>query len=74
MFDTVDEAVEMNSQCTFCNKTKFVVVQQPDNGPVSLERCISSDCEQHCGWGHEPKINMDFNVDHHDVMNIIRGN
>lgn len=55
MFDNIEDAEGLNSDCAFCHLPKFVVVGvHKANGPTAydLERCSDEGCATHCKWNH----------------------
>ena len=70
MFDTRADAEELNSECSFCNREKFLVVPSP-NGMFKLERCDDDACVVHCKWGH--KAVYTFQEPSEEQAAIIRG-
>lgn len=75
MFDTLDQAEELNSDCTFCGKPKFkaVTTHGPDRSWVDLVRCNREDCEKHCKWDHEkdaPVLVYEGHEDHARMTSV----
>lgn len=71
MFETLEEALETNSNCAFCRKTKFATVKNEDLR-YDLRRCVKPDCEAHCNWDHESVV-MKIELGGPDVVSIASG-
>lgn len=79
MFDTLDEAVEMNSECAFCKKPKFKVISNyVDQGlevqNYDLVRCALPECDMHCTFNHKNEpISLPDGRDPNDMLAIGSG-
>ena len=71
MFDLVSDAVEMNSICSFCKRTKFHV-QATDSGKFDLVRCDQPNCTEHCHWDHPP-VETTLQTANMDTVSIVSG-
>lgn len=70
LFKTVSEAEDVNSDCAFCRKPKFVVLE--DEGMYNLNRCAVKGCVKHCSWDHKgEKLQIDNGGK--DVVAIVSG-
>lgn len=63
LFDTLDEAQDVNSDCVFCGKPKFLIAKSknPRNTEkivYSLERCPDPECSKHCHFNHTMSIQI----------------
>lgn len=63
----------MNSDCTFCEKPKFIPTPSETGLGFDLKRCETADCDKHCQWGHSNEVRLDLNSNYDDVMDIVRG-
>lgn len=70
MFETYDEAAELNSTCSFCGKDKFKITAT--EGKYDLERCATEDCEDHCKFGHK-NAELQFSLGDRDTVAIVSG-
>lgn len=70
MFDTQDEAAELNSNCAFCNLEKFRIVEE--QGRYNLERCADDNCAEHCKGGHDAIITQVY-LNNEDAVAIASG-
>lgn len=79
MFDTLDEAVEMNSECAFCKKPKFIPFPHFVDATLTtqnytLERCSYPDCSEHCRWDHaNEQIKITDDREAKDILSIASG-
>lgn len=71
MFATFKEAVDTNSECAFCHKSKFVP-KVNEKLRYDLIRCADEDCEFHCKWDHESVV-MKIELGGPDVISIASG-
>lgn len=70
MFDTIEEAEEINSECAFCKKPKFVV-RDGENGKFDLGRCEVDNCDRHCFGGHA--LTVEYQLGDRDSVGIASG-
>lgn len=70
MFETKQEAEELNSECVFCEREKFRVV--PSGDRYNLERCDNPDCAVHCHGGHTQTITLSY-LNNSDAVSIASG-
>lgn len=71
MFETLEEAQETNSECAFCDKPKFIAVEDVLLG-FHLVRCSAADCDLHCKWDHSGVV-MQIQLGGPDVLSIASG-
>ena len=51
MLESYEEAEELNGECAFCGRIKFLISPLPE-GNYQLIRCAIKICLQHCQWNH----------------------
>lgn len=84
MFDTLEEAQELNSECSFCGLPKFIVrpeLETFSGTNVLLEtrivgyaliRCGVEGCTKHCMWGHKG-VTIEMRIADRDSVELISG-
>jgi len=73
LFDRLEDAEDVVSECVFCKKPKFIVhtinnaVRQIEYG---VDRCVKKLCDEHCKWDHTGKAyTLDWgDEDHVDMV------
>ena len=69
MFETYDEAADMNSKCSFCGKDKFKIIAK--DGKYDLERCPTEKSE-YCEWNHSAPV-VQLQLADRDTVAIVSG-
>lgn len=74
MFETLEEADEVNSECAFCKKNKFEVLGSYglEGNTYDLIRCSDEDCHIHCKWNHEG-VTLTIQIANKDSVAIASG-
>ena len=71
-FETFEEAEDLNSDCVFCHKPKFVIFdifKEDSCHTYGIDRCVKDDCDIHCRWDHKDRqILLDLGDEDHVGM------
>lgn len=72
LFDTFEDAVDLDSECVFCKKSKFVVfrIQNAEGKEqFGVDRCVKEFCDEHCKWDHQDRTyTLDWSDEDHVGM------
>lgn len=72
-FETFEEAEDVNSDCVFCHKPKFVIFDifgEDTCHTYGIDRCTKPECDMHCRWDHKDRV-IQMSLCTEDTLGIV---